>query len=102
MLIFKSIILSCLLFGAVEALAAQPKAADPKNDKPTDHLHLAKRSSRDKPTGHPPLAKRSNRDKPTGHPNLARRTVDKRSEPTIPPKLVKRSMHEPFSDEPLA
>jgi hypothetical protein len=67
----------------------QNKPSDPKNDKPANHLQLAKRSM----TGH---------DKPTDHPKLARRTIDKPNKPTIHPNLVKRSMHEPFDSESLA
>ncbi|KAF5581261.1 hypothetical protein FPCIR_10254 [Fusarium pseudocircinatum] len=101
MLIFKSVILSCLLFGAVQGLAAQMKPTHTKNDKPTDQPHLAQRSmtNKDRPTNHPQLEKRSTM---TDHAKLARRTVDKSSKPTIHPKVVKRLMHEPFLNESLA
>ncbi|KAK2692996.1 hypothetical protein QWA68_007088, partial [Fusarium oxysporum] len=92
MLGIKAIILSCLLFGAVQAFTAQQKPTDPNNDKPTNHLQLAKRSmaKNDQPTNHPQLAKRSmtGHDKPTDHPKLARRTIEKPSKPTIHPKLL--------------
>ncbi|KAF5642237.1 uncharacterized protein FTJAE_3712 [Fusarium tjaetaba] len=80
MLIFKSIILSCLLFGAVQGLTAEQKATDPKNHKPTDQPHLAKRSVT------------------TDHAKLARRTIDKPSKPTIHPRLVEHLMHERFNE----
>lgn len=51
---------------------AQQKPTDPKNDQPTNHPQLAKRSM----TGH---------DKPTDHPKLGRRTIEKPSKPTIHP-----------------
>ncbi|KAK2480665.1 hypothetical protein H9L39_06304 [Fusarium oxysporum f. sp. albedinis] len=58
------------------SFTAQQKPTDPKNDKPTNHLQLAKRSmaKNDQPTNHPQLAKRSmtGHDKPTDHPKLAR------------------------------
>ncbi|QGI61439.1 hypothetical protein CEK26_005406 [Fusarium fujikuroi] len=85
MLGIKSILLCCLLFGAVQAITTQQKPIDPKNHKPTNHLHLAKRSVTD-------------HDKLTDHPHLARRTIDKPSKPTIHPKLVKRSVHERFNE----
>ncbi|EWG54388.1 hypothetical protein FVEG_17310 [Fusarium verticillioides 7600] len=97
MLIFKSIILSCLLFGAVQGLAAQQKATDPKNDKPTNQPHLAKRSmtNKDRPTDQPQLAKRTvTKD----HAKLARRTIDKPTKPTIHPRLVEHLMHERFNE----
>ncbi|KAF5552243.1 hypothetical protein FNAPI_7158 [Fusarium napiforme] len=80
MLIFKSIILSCLLFGAVQGLAAQMKPTDTKNDKPTDQPHLAKRSVT------------------TDHAKLAQRTVDKPSKPTLHLRLVEHLMHERFNE----
>ncbi|KAF5700845.1 hypothetical protein FMUND_14163 [Fusarium mundagurra] len=81
MLISKSLILSCLLFGAAQALA------EPKDDKPTDHPHLAKRSKAndDAPTNDPKLAERkivvtdrrlARRTVKTDHHKLARRTID--------------------------